>query len=290
MTELILHSANLDQRLPSGSLAALELSLKAGTSRIEVDIIPLKGGDFALIHDPQLEHFSNGSGSVAQQTSQIIQQLIYKHSNRFSEKIKLGTLSQAVRLLQTHSITGFLQLDLKPYTPLTPSNLQNLINLTRPVQNKIMVSSVADWAIRIINKMAPDLMLGFDPLLYLDLVQDDPREEGVPPFRVGAYGYLDEHPLAAQRWGELKAYFSARAEALLQQVPEGVTWFINAQLLDEAMISGFNWISYLHDHGCRVNAWTLDMDRSELAGKMAASGVDLITTNQLPEMTSYLNK
>ena len=289
MTELILHSANLDHRLPSGSLAALELSLKAGIARIEVDIIPMKDDDFALLHDPQLEHSSNGSGSVAEQTSQNIQQLIYKNSNEFSDQIKLGTLSQAVRLLQTHSITGFLQLDLKPYAPLTPSSMQNLLNLIKPVQNKIMVSSVADWAIRILNKMASELMLGFDPLLYLDLVHDERREEGVPPFRVGAYGYLDEHPLAAQRWGALNDYFGARAEALLQQVPEGVTWFINAQLLDEAMISGFNWISYLHDHGCRVNAWTLDMDRSDLAGKMAASGVDLITTNQLPEMASFLN-
>ena len=283
MTELILHSANIDKRLPTGSLHALEMSLKAGISHIEVDVIPLKDGDFALLHDPKLEHVSNGTGSVTDQAALDVQNLYYLNSLE-----KLGTLSQAVQLLHDHPIDGFLQLDLKPYAPLTPSSLKNLLLLIKPVQNKILVSSVADWAIRFLNKMAPDLLLGFDPLLYLDVVKGEPREEGIPPFRIGAFGYLDEHPLAAQRWGKIHDYFGARAEALLQQVPAGVIWFINAQLLDEAMISGFNWIEYLHKQGSPVDAWTLDMDRVELARKLVTSGVDLITTNQLPEMAREL--
>lgn len=285
MTELILHSANIDRRLPTGSLPALELSLKTGISHIEVDIIPLIDGDFALLHDPQLEHISNGSGSVTEQTAKDVQNLNYLKTNK-----NLGTLSQAVTLLQDHPIDGFLQLDLKPYAPLTPSRLENLLLLIKPVQNKILVSCVADWVIRFLYKKAPDLLLGFDPLLYLDLAKSEPREEGVPPFRLGAFGYLDEHPLAAQRWGKLNEYFGARAEALLQQVPVGVTWFINAQLLDEALISGFNWIEYLHEQGSPVDAWTLDLDRAELARKLVTSGVDLITTNQLPEMVRNLER
>jgi glycerophosphoryl diester phosphodiesterase len=136
--------------------------------------------------------------------------------------------------------------------------------------------------------MAPDLLLGFDPLLYLDLVQKEPREEGIPPFRVGAFGYLDDHPLAVQRWGKSSEYFEARAETLLQQVPAGITWFINAQLLDEAIDAGFNWIKYLQENGNTVDAWTLDMDQAELASRMSESGVDFITTNQLIEMAAHL--
>src|SRR5690606_37315253 len=122
----------------------------------------------------------------------------------------------------------------------------------------------------------------------LDLVEEEPREEGVPPFRVGAFGYLDEHPLAAQRWGELKDYLEARAEALIQQVPSEITWFINAQLLDEASAAGFNWVKFLQDSGNTTNAWTLDMGRVELAKKMVGLGVDFITTNQLYEMEKVL--
>jgi glycerophosphoryl diester phosphodiesterase len=283
MTRLILHAANLDHQLPPGSLAGLELSLKAAINRIEVDAIPMKDGNFALLHDPKLENVSAVSGHVAEQTAAFIQKVKYKDSPHY-----LGTLSQAVALLQEYPVDGFLQLDLKPYAPLTPESLRNLVNWIKPVQHSVMVSSVADWALRVLHKMAPDLLLGFDPLLYLDLVEEEAREEGIPPFHVGAFGYLDDHPLAVQRWGKLSDYFEARAETLLQQVPAGITWFINAQLLDEAMNAGFNWIEYLQETANTVNAWTLDMDRAELAARMAESGVDYITTNQLPEMAAHL--
>lgn len=283
MTHLILHAANLDPQMPSGSLAGLDLSLKAGVNRIEVDVIPLKDGDFALLHDPKLENVSEVLGQVTEQTAAFIQQVKYKDSTQ-----NLGTLSQAVALLMEYPVDGFLQLDLKPYSPLTPESMRNLVNWIKPVQHSVMVSSVADWALRVLHKMVPDLLLGFDPLLYLDLVEEEPREDGIPPFRVGAFGYLDDHPLAVQRWGKLNEYFAARAEALLQQVPAGITWFINAQLLDEAKDAGFNWIKYLQETGNTVNAWTLDMDRLDLASRMAESGVDYITTNQLPEMAAHL--
>lgn len=283
MTRLILHAANLNHQIPPGSLAKLELCLKAGINRIEVDVIPMKDGDFALLHDPKLENVSEVSGEAAEQTAAFIQQVKYKDSTH-----KIGTLSQAVALLQEYPVDGFLQLDLKPYAPLTPTSMSNLVNWIKPIQHSVMVSSVADWAVRVLHKIAPDLLLGFDPLLYLDLVEEEPREEGIPPFRVGAFGYLDDHPLAVQRWGKLSDYFEARAETLLQQVPSGITWFINAQLLDEAMDEGFNWIKYLQEAGNTVDAWTLDMDRPDLASRMAESGVDYITTNQLSEMAAHL--
>ena len=283
MTQLILHAANIDPQMPPGSLPGLELSLKAGINRIEVDVIPMKDGDFALLHEPKLENVSEVSGQVVEQSADFLQQVKYKGSAQ-----NIGTLSQAIMLLQKYPVDGFLQLDLKPYAPLSPTSLNNLVNWIKPVQHLVMVSSVADWAIRALHKMAPDLLLGFDPLIYLDLVQKEPREEGVPPFRKGAFGYLDDHPLAVQRWGKVSEYFEARAETLTQQVPVGITWFINAQLLDEAINAGFNWIKYLQEAENTVDAWTLDMDRSDLASRMAESGVDYITTNQLPEMSAHL--
>lgn len=283
MTKLILHSANIDHTLPQGSLAALEKSLISGINRIEVDVIPLNEGDFALLHDPALESVSDQSGSVAEFTAKQIQSLKYKHS-----PYPLGTLSQAVDLIRGSSLDDFFQLDLKPYAPLTPESMQNLLKLIEPIQERVMVSTVADWAVRILKRLSPSLKLGFDPLLYIDLVEEEPREEGVPPFRIGAYGYLDEHPLAAQRWGSLEDYFAARAEALIQQVPEGITWFINAQLLDEAYAAGFNWVEFLQKQGNTVNAWTLDMDRVDLARRMLQIGVDFITTNQYPDMKAVL--
>ena len=283
MTKLILHSANIDQSLPQGSLVALEKSLQKGIARIEVDVIPLKDGDFALLHDPALESVSDQHGTITDYSSDQIQSFRYKNT-----PYSLGTLSQAVDLIRDTALDDFFQLDLKPYAPLIPQSMQNLLKLIEPIQEQVMVSTIADWAVRILRRLSPSLRLGFDPLLYLDLVEEEPREEGIPPFRVGAYGYLDDHPLAAQRWGTLKDYFAARAEALLQQVPQGITWFINAQLLDEANTAGFNWVEFLQQLTNSVNAWTLDMDRVDLAKKMVQIGVDFITTNQYPEMKATL--
>jgi glycerophosphoryl diester phosphodiesterase len=283
MTEMILHSANIDHSLPTGSLVALEESLLAGVSHVEVDVIPLPDGDFAMLHDPILEHISEASGEVAQYSSKKIQSFRYKNSPH-----TLGTLSQAVKLIERYPLGGFFQLDLKPYAPLTPKSMGDLLRIIEPIHELVMVSSVADWAIRLLKRMSPTLKLGFDPLLYLDLVEDEPREEGIPPFRVGAYGYLDDHPLATQRWGSLKDYFEARAEALIHQVPSGITWFINAQLLSEANQAGFNWVDFLQKNGNSANAWTLDMERVALAQEMVALGVDYITTNQLLEMKKAL--
>ena len=44
-----------------------------------MDIIPLKGGDFALLHDPKLEHISNGIGDVFEKTADQVKQLFYKN-------------------------------------------------------------------------------------------------------------------------------------------------------------------------------------------------------------------
>ena len=136
--------------------------------------------------------------------------------------------------------------------------------------------------------MDSGLALGFDPLLYLDVVAKTPRPEGVPPFRVGAYGYLDEHPLAVQRWGNLGDYFAARAEALMQLAPANATWFLNAELLDDALNSKFDWIDFLHSIGCLVDAWTVDLNRSDLAKRLVDAGIDFLTSNQVNALAVFL--
>ena len=90
--------------------------------------------------------------------------------------------------------TQRLQLDLKPYLPLTGTVLKNFITLIEPVLDRVQVTTIADWVVRGLHAAVPELALGFDPLLYLDLVEDEPRPEGIPPFRVGAYGLLGRSP------------------------------------------------------------------------------------------------
>jgi glycerophosphoryl diester phosphodiesterase len=137
----------------------------------------------------------------------------------------------------------------------------------------------------------PGLALGFDPLLYLDIVEETPRPENIPPFRVGAYGLLDDHPLSAYQWGPPAEYFAARAESLLVQAPVGCEWFIRAEVLQIALDAGFNWIEFLHQQDCIVDAWTIDADqpgRIQLAQRLIEHGIDELTTNTPNALAQHL--
>ena len=200
---LIHHAAHGNHAEPPGSLAALEHCLADGAAIIEIDILPLADGSFTLLHERDLSVQTSGAGDAVRATRDVVGQLTYKSNGTiFSEKV--GFLESAIDLLKAFPQTQRLQLDLKPYLPLTGAVLDNFIALIEPVFDRIQVTTVADWVVRGLHAAVPELALGFDPLLYLDLIEDKPRPEGVPPFRTGAYGLLDDHhpwpPIAGAHW------------------------------------------------------------------------------------------
>jgi len=287
---LIHHAANCGHADPPSSLSALKKCLASDAAVIEIDIIPLADGSFALLHDRDLGAETSGEGDAIHSTREQIAQLFYANNGVVSDE-KIGFLEGAIDLLKQHPNTTRLQLDLKPYTPLTRAVLRDFLALIAPVQDRIQVTSVADWAIRSLRQFSPKLSLGFDPLLYLDLVEDEPRPEGVPPFRVGAYELRDDHPLSAYKWGPLGDYFAARAGALLVQAPKGCEWYIRAEILEMALKAGFDWIDFLHQNGSTVDSWTIDVDQPEqikLAQFLVEHGVDELTTDAPARLAALL--
>ena len=207
--------------------------------------------------------------------------------------VPVGLLSDAVDLLLQHPHPVELQLDLKPDVFHSNAVLSQLTADLQPVKDRVRATSPADWALRRLRAIDPDLALGFDPLLYLDVTPHQTQVQGlaVPPLRQGAYGYWDDHPLAIRRWGEKADYLAARAEALWAQAPPGAIWYIRAKLLAQALEDGFDWIDDLHHRGARVVAWTLNADRPsdvELAHRLAMAGVDRITTDDPPALAQAL--
>ena len=286
---LIHHAASGNHTEPAGSLAALAHCLASSAAIIEIDILPLADGSFALLHERDLGAETSGMGDAVRATRAEVGELTYKSSGAISTE-KIGFLENAIDLLKAHPQTQRMQLDLKPYLPLTGTVLQNFINLIKPVRERVQVTTVADWVVRGLSQAIPELSLGFDPLLYLDLVEDDPRPEGVPPFRTGAYDLLDDHPLAASRWGTLSEYLTARAEGLWTQAQPAREWFIRAEVLEMAQKAGFDWIGFLHEHGCTVDAWTIDVTQPTLvksAQYLVEQGVDDLTTDS-PERLAEL--
>ncbi|MFN2304740.1 MAG: glycerophosphodiester phosphodiesterase [Anaerolineales bacterium] len=287
---LIHHAAHCKHKAPPGSLSALETCLNAGSIAIEIDVIPLADGQFALLHDQNLETETNGDGIAHQKTRAEVEKLYYTVKGEVTSE-KVGFLEDAVDLLQEHPDTQRLQLDLKPFAPLTQAVLRDFTGLIKPVIHRIQVTSVADWAVRSLARFSQELTLGFDPLLYLDMVDEIPRPKSIPPFRVGAYNLLDDHPLSSYQWGPLGDYFAARAAALLVQAPAGCEWFIRAELLKVALTAGFDWIAFLHHHGSKVDAWTIDVEdpeQIELAQQLVNRGIDDLTTDTPSRLAAYL--
>ena len=288
---LIQHAANCDPEGIPNTLSALEKCLSAGAAVVEIDIIPLTDGSFALLHDPNLGLHTNGTGNAAEMKKDQIEGLFYRNNGSLTGE-RVGFLTGAVNLLQDYPGTKRLQIDFKPFVPLPQPLLDGFLSLIAPVIERIQVSSYADWVLRDLKRLSPTLSLGFDPFLYFDLVKDEPQPENVPPFRVGAYGLLDDHPMSAYRWGTLGDYFAVRAEALLAQAPEGCDWFIRAEILKMALDAGYNWIEFLHGHGSKVDGWTIDVDQPahiDLANFLIDHGIDALTTDSPRELAKQLN-
>lgn len=286
---LVHHAARRGTRHPANSLGGLKACIDAQAAIIEVDVQALADDDYALLHDALLERATNGQGAVGAQTAAHVGGLRLLWKGALSEE-PVALLSQVVALVRRSDVPAELQLDLKahPTALLTDERLRLLAQLIEPLGQRVRVSSVADWALRRLHALAPQVQLGFDPLLYLDLREDD---QEAPPFRTGAYGYRDDHPLAAARWGKPRDYLAARAEALWLQAPMAGVWYIRGRVLARALDDGFDWIADLHRRGVLVDAWTLDVARPgdvELARRLAEAGVDRITTNDPPALAKAL--
>jgi glycerophosphoryl diester phosphodiesterase len=289
---LIHHSANRGPLHPPGSLPGLKTCLEARARVIELDLSLTADGDFALLHGPLLEDGTTGSGPVDRLTAAEIAALSHVWHGR-DTGTSVGLLGDALALLDQYPDTQELQLDLKPYGPPGPPALARLADRLQPVKQRVRVTSGADWLVRYLHALDPDLPLGFDPLLYLDLRWEEGGDRDAPPFREGAYGYRDEHPLASERWGTAAEYLTARAEALWAQAPPGAVWYIRGRVLARALDDGFDWIDDLHRRGAEVDAWTLDPDKPgalALARRLVARGVDRITTNDAPGLGRALGE
>jgi len=287
---LIHHMAKRDHPHPPGTLPALQACIEAGARIIEIDISLLADGEFALYHGPLLDHKTTGSGPIRTYTSEQVRELRHNHKGEITS-VPMGLLPEALALLSQYPGPVELQLDLKPDVYSPDEVLPRLVRNVRPVKDRIRITSPSDWALRRLHKLDSELLLGFDPLLYLEADLGKKREPGVPPFRKGAYDYWDDHPLASRKWGPPADYLAARAEALYAQVPEGMIWYIHGGLLEKIFEDGFDWIAYLHALNSQVDAWTLDAQHPEhaaLVRRLIAKGIDRITTNDAPALADTI--
>ncbi|MEZ4667300.1 MAG: hypothetical protein R3E39_05190 [Anaerolineae bacterium] len=291
--QIVHHMAALDASPnPPNALRGIEMCLQADAAIVEVDITPLAGSDFLLVHDPDLESETDGTGKVGDCTPERAKTFHIKQRGIVTTHPP-ALLSEVVALYQSNPGRTRLQLDYKAVYPSTDNEyLKRLIRLVEPLGDRVIVSSGADWHLRHMRDLASWLDIGFDIGFYLDW--RDPSwkvDPNNPPYQRGAYDYHDDHLFARTQSLPTAAYLKERCEFLLCQVPFASVWYVSHYLLARCLEDGFNMAEWLHQHNVKLDAWTLDADNPRAvanAGRLLKAGVDLFTTNTPAAMADLL--
>jgi glycerophosphoryl diester phosphodiesterase len=278
------HMGALDgQSAPPNSLEAVRASLQAGAEFIEIDVNALAVDDYLLVHDADLSSETSGAGPVAGTTPAQARELWIKHRGKVTN-CRVPLLSDVVKLFLENPGSSRLQLDFKNVFPLpTDEPLERLVRMIEPLKERVLLSSGADWQLRRLRRLAPWLMLGFDIMFYIYWrPASEHPSPGEPPQHLGAYGYYDDHILAGQALWTKAEYLRDRCETFMSLVPDVSVFYLEHNLINQSLQDGFNWAATLHEHGIKLDAWTMDVTNPlavEHAPRLREAGVDLFTSN-----------
>jgi glycerophosphoryl diester phosphodiesterase len=281
---LVCHKGLMDSHaFPPNSLEAVEACLRAGAAHVEIDVVALADGDYLLVHDWTLEAETTGSGPTGACTAAQAGALRIRDRGR-ETPYRVPVLSDVVALFARHGGATKLQVDYKNLIPFPdPEPLARLARIVQPLGERVRVSSAADWQLRRLRALAPWLAVGLEVQFYLDWEADPAaRDPRAYPRQRGAYGYYDDHPVAARRIWSAADYLWDRCQFLIGLAPGADMFYMNHRLLAQSLADGFNWAAALHRAGIRLDAWTLDAtDPVAMANLplLAAAGVDQVTSN-----------
>jgi glycerophosphoryl diester phosphodiesterase len=290
---IVHHMAALDgQPAPPNSLEAIQASLSAGASVIEIDVNALASDDYLLGHDAELEAETSGRGPVSQCSSEQARSLLIKHREVITP-YRAALLSDVVRLFEKSDQATILQIDYKNLKPFsTDEPLYRLIKLIEPLGDRVIVSSGADWQLRRLRKIAAWLNLGLDVELYLAwLPNGEVRDPHDSPKILGAYGYYDDHILATEKSWPTAQYLRDRCENFMGLVPDVSVFYLEHSLIVQSLRDGFNWAETLHQGGIKLDAWTMDVTNPVAVRNLPVlleAGVDLFTSNTPRALASLL--
>lgn len=288
---IVHHMAAMDDALyPPNSLEAIRACLEAGAAFVEIDVTALKADDYLLVHDAVLESETSGSGQVGESTVEQTRSLFIKARGQVTV-FHPPLLSEVVALFQQYPGNTRLQIDYKNVCPMPDDEpLRRFLRLIEPLGDRVLVSSGADWHLRWMRRQAGWLDLGFDIGFYLDyrLTEDDPRQ---PPYRLGAYGYHDDHILSIRQLLSPAQYLTERCDILLGAIPQVSTWYVSHHLITRCLQEGFDMAAWLHERGIRLDAWTLDVGRTPDADilRLRDADIDQFTTNTPAALQKLIN-
>lgn len=255
VVELKAHRATWSGKHPANSLAGLRECYEEKLARVEIDF-RTQDGDLIVSHDARAREGA----------------------------LLLRDALEIVRDAPPGPTT--LMLDAKDDAPWPEPLVHEIASLIAPVRERIFVGSPADWNLRRLRTVDPDVTLAFDPMYYLD---HKTSRSPLPGAR-SAYGYHDAHPLAFRRTISAAEYLRERLEVLLRLVPGIRELHVNLRLFEEMLADGVDVSAVVHQAGVRIDVWTLDAGTPqwhERLQRALAAGVDIVTTNTPRELAAF---
>ncbi len=271
---------------PENSLAAIEECYRARVARAEIDFNMLRDADFLVTHDSTLDHATTGSGRVSETSRSEAERLRFRHGGEVS-KHRPPLLTEVVDLIRREPYPTILELDLKDFAPWPWERVEELARIVESVKDRVVFGGCEDWNLRRLLRVDPTIPVGFNPSYYLEWVASEANRDPLPR-AWGAYGYLDDHPLALARMGTVQDYLRDRLGGLVPLVPGAREVHLGLSFFEKMLDDGLSDVVELfHAAGMLVDVWTLDAGtprwRERLARALLA-GVDIVTTNTAPTL------
>jgi glycerophosphoryl diester phosphodiesterase len=290
--ELKIHGCVWSGSYPENSLAAVRECLAAPVARAEVDVNLLRDADFLLTHDSQLDSATTGTGPVREATRAEVAGLRCRWRGQVSEH-RPPLLSELVGAMCDQPSSTRLELDAKDFEPWPWPRVEELVRLVEPIRDRIVFGGCADWNLRRLVEVDPAIAVGFTPTFYLDWQPAGSAPDPLPGV-VGAYGYLDAHPLAQTRSESTADYLRDRLAALVRLVPGAQELHLRLSLFERMRADGLPEVAdALHRAGLKVDVWTLDAGTPDWRSRLeraVTAGVDVVTSNTARILATALDQ
>lgn len=287
--ELKVHRCLWSGAHPENSLAAILECYREGVARAEIDVAILADADFLIMHDATLDRTTTGRGRVDATTRREAAHLRLLQDGRPTTE-RPPLLSEVVEAIRAHPAPTLLELDLVDFRPWPWARVEELVRLVEPVRERIVFGSCADWNLRRLLTVDSSLPVGFNPAYYLDWSPPGAGRDPLPR-NEGAYGYLDDHPLALQRLDSVTEYLRDRLRSLVQLVPGAREVHLSLDFFERMLADGLaEAAGIFQGAGLLVDVWTLDAGTprwQERLARAVGAGVDIVTTNTPRELARH---
>ncbi|WP_300667848.1 glycerophosphodiester phosphodiesterase family protein [Desulfoluna sp.] len=254
---------------PENTLAAFEAAVVAGADATEFDVHRSGDGTLVVIHDETVDRTTNGTGAVAELSDAYLRSLdagSWKGEQFQGEQIP--TLEETLVYLKKCGMVALLEIK-------TPSIVDDVVAMlyATGMEERTLIVTFVESAVVEIKERHPEIpaLLFLPPSCMTGTAEEKTAKIMIKAEEIGT---KDVGPFAFQY------------DALDKNAIEKIT--VNEDPGELVLGLDSETLSILHEHGYRIDAWTVDSE--ENIRDLIQANVDILTTNYLERAIAAKNE